>query len=215
MTPIAKIASLQNGTPVDSISGVLENVYERRAGTTEKGRPWSFQDLILKDKTGTIKVKLNGRKECPKNMEGRVVTISSVRGSKGLEGVIAEDNEYKGKTTRLVRVTEVASVTAADGGNGGTPSGPASEAAAAPRAGVKVGMALNNANLDILACSPNAAYFLDDEFPCDLYRIAKVYLEVSDALENGTSMPHREKAPAAPPQPPDGNFLQGEDDEPF
>lgn len=214
MTPIEKIASLKNGTPIDSISGVLENVYERRSGTTEKGRQWSFQDLILKDKTGTIKVKLNGRKECPKSMEGRVVTLSSARGSKGLEGVIAEDDEYKGKTTRLVRVTEAASVVGS--GNGANQSNTTSAASAAPRAGVKVGMALNNANLDLLASNPQVAYFLGDEFPDDLYRISKVYLEVNDALENGTPLPRREKAPAAPPnQSSDENFLQGGDDEPF
>lgn len=215
MTPIAKIASLQTGTPVDSISGVLENVYQRRAGTSDKGRPWSFQDLILKDKTGAIKVKLNGRKECPKSMEGRVVTLSSARGSKGLEGVIAEDDEYNGKTTRLVRVTEAASVVVG-GGNGANQSNvTASAPTDAPRAGVKVGMALNNANLDILECSPNASYFLADEFPSDLYRIAKVYLEVSDALENGTPLVQREKTPVAPPQQTDENFLQGGADEPF
>lgn len=204
IVPISSIPSLAKDTPLSAVSGVLENVYERNSGKSAKGgRPYSFQNVVLKDSTGSIKVTLNGRQECPKNYEGKTVTFSSVNGQNGLEGVRAEDNIFNGKTTRLVMVTNVAKV-AVVGGNGSQPA-KAEVATLVPIHGQTVGMAINNATRVLISTNPNGPYWFTPEFEQDLREVAGVYLRVSKDLELG-----------APPAPaPEDNFLKNDDPSDF
>lgn len=240
IVPIAQIAAYKNGDALTAVSGMLENVWERKTGTIkegpQKGNPWTIQNLFIKDQTGRIKVTLFGRKECPKSMEGMQVTFSAVT---------VDDNTYNGKTTRTVKVTENSGVKVImDNGEKSNPVAPSAE----PRAGsgtmvpgVKVGMALNNAGRDLISRNPDLQYLFTSEFEDDLFQVASKYIRVSDALEAGRQleapktqpdpasdqdMKHRHSYPGDPldssrkPEPeqvgpPDDNFLQEGDEIPF
>lgn len=194
---------MQDGASVSSLSGVVENVYERKTGTS-KGRAWSIQNIVLKDRTGQIKLMLSGRKECPKTTEGKVVTFSSVNGEKGPQGVFVKDDEYNGKTTRIVKVTEVAKVEV--GGNGSQPV-QGGAAPTMPIHGQTVGMAINNATRVLISTNPNGPYWFTPEFEQNLREVAGVYLRVSKELEFGVPA----QKPATPPPAPEDNFLKNDD----
>lgn len=200
--PIGKIAAYKHGDALAAVSGMLENVWERKTGVT-KGRPWSIQNLFMKDATGGIKVTLFGRKECPKSTEGKQVTFSSV---------LVDDNTYNGKTTRAVKVTEDSGVKVLDNVEKSNPT----HGGGAMVPGVKVGMALNNAGRDLLSRNPDPTYIFTPEFEEDLYEVASRYLRVSDALEFGRPLNLVKTQPEPTPTgPPDDNFLQEGSDEPF
>jgi hypothetical protein len=220
---IAEIKSIKDGSTVDSLSGLVENVYERHAGS-KNGKAWSLQNIILKDSAGIVKVLLDGRKECPKSMEGKAVSFSSVNGEKGLTGMFAKDDTYNGKTTRIVKVTSVAAVKVIEGdrtavvaakvyGNSGD---------AAPRKpmvlGQTVGMAINNSVHIILQGSgPHTIeYFAGDEFIYDLHAVASSIIHVSKSLESGEELKRPQELPARKEEPrcehgdeADSNFLEG------
>lgn len=206
---IGAIAALADGAPVDSISGIIENVYERHTGKNSKGRHYSLQNAFVKDQTGKIKVLLDGRKEWPKSLEGKAVTVSAVRGSNGLEGVFAKDDNYKGNSSRIVKVTDVAKVTVS-GGNGSAVAPTAASTQGSVVHGQTVGMAINNATRVLVKAAPDGKYWFTPEFEDNLREIAGVYLRVSKELEFGVPAPK----PAPTPEPED-NFLKNDDPSDF
>lgn len=213
IVPIAKIAAYKNGDALTSVSGMLGNVWDRKTGV-KNGKPWSIQNLFLKDQTGSIKVTLFGRKECPKSMEGKQVTLSAVT---------VDDNTYNGKTTRTVKVTEDSGVKELDSGEKANP-GPGAE----PRAGSgtklvlgqTVGMSINKTIDIFISLKKDDEYYAGDQFIYDLHAIAGSIIHVSQALEAGRQLeaPKSQEVKKEPEQagPPDDNFLQeGNDDIPF
>ena len=216
---ISEIKELKEKTTVDTMSGMVENVYERHAGTKE-GRAWSMQNIMLKDASGAVKVLLSGRKECPKSMEGKQVSFSSVNGEKGLTGMYVKDDKYKGKTTRVVIVTEVATVKVVGGSNGESTKSSAAPASKQMVLGQTVGMAINNA-VHILTNSAGnrLEYYSGDDFIYDLHAIASSVIYVSKALESGEPL-KRPQEPTARQETPkqeesssetDANFLSGDE----
>lgn len=212
--PINMIAAYKHGDALASVSGMLENVWERKTGVT-KGRPWSIQNLMLKDATGTIKVTLFGRKECSSNMEGKQVELLNC---------LVDDNTYNGKTTRTVRVTEDSNVKTLD--NAQPPPAPA---APGNNRGVlvhgqTVGMAINNSVTIILDQERPFDYYVGDDFIYDLGAIASSIIYVASALEAGQKLEAPQTGPkttlgpesslsavrnvAGTEPPDDGNFLQ-------
>jgi hypothetical protein len=222
IVPISQIAGLNDGDAISAISGVIETVYKRTTGTSKNGKPYSFQNLILKDQTGQIRVTLAFRKECPDSLKGKQVVISSLKGDRGWDGVFAKDNTYKGNTTREVQVTDVATVKLVEQQPSLVSSATQNGAPTAHVVhGATVGMAVNNANLVILSQSPKMEYFISKEYAEDLVVIAGTNLRVSHALEYGKPLDDgsgkkAEQAPAASPAPAaadeDGdNFLKDGD----
>lgn len=208
--PISKIRTYEHGDELASVSGMLENVWERKTGTGKKG-PWSIQNLMLKDATGSIKVTLFGRKECPKSMEGKQVELLNC---------LVDDNTYNGKTTRTVKVTEDSNVKTLDIGPQASPPTPAASNSGGKMVhGATVGMAINNAVHILLAVKQAATsdYFADDEFIYDLHAVASSIIHVSSALEAGQKLEEPNAAPPihrplqsdpSGPPPDDSNFLQ-------
>ena len=217
---ISEIKELSDGAQIANLSGLVENVYPRKAGTTKKGRPYSFQGIILKDATGTIKVTLDGRKECPASMKGKQISLSSVRGPEGLTGVTLTTEEYPpGTFKKIVNATNVAGVQVVGGSNGGSDNPSAAPASKQMVLGQTVGMAINNAVQVILIHNKGMDYFVGDDFIYDLHAVASSIIHVRKALESGEEL-KRPQEPAARKEThkqeestsdTDGNFLEGTD----
>jgi hypothetical protein len=108
---IEDIKEKENDEGITKIGGTLKAVYDYKSGTAKagpkKGQPWSFQDLILSDSTGEIKVVVNNKDEIPKNWKGKKVILKAYKGDKGWSGLYAHDHEYpEGKFTRIIRATK-------------------------------------------------------------------------------------------------------------
>lgn len=224
---VTEVNALKDLTPVDTLSGMVVNVYERKTGTTSKGRAYALQNIILKDSSGTVKILLDGRQECPKSMEGKQVSLSSVRGEKGLTGVLKKTDSYNGKDTVVVQVNNVAVVKVVGSQNGGTKITQVSTCNTNPTMvlGQTVGMAVNNAVQILLAVKQSATveYFAGDEFIYDLESVASSIIHVSKALELGEPL-KRPQEPRTRQETPkqeegasdtDGNFLSGDSEGPF
>lgn len=110
VVPIAQCYELQAGEIVPSVRGVLKEVWDRNSGQNAKG-DWALQNLLLVDESGKdIKVKLQDRDAVPKTWKGREVYIYCNDGGKGLTGIKAKDDEYRGKVSRILSVTPSAHV---------------------------------------------------------------------------------------------------------
>lgn len=103
---VADILRFPNETPLEAIEGTITAVYPRKSGTTQQGKPWSFQDGAFADATGAVmKLKLVGCEDFPTSWKGRRVRITSVKSDRGRTGLYALDDEYNGQTTRKIKLT--------------------------------------------------------------------------------------------------------------
>lgn len=80
------------------------------SGVGEKG-PWSFQTVGLQDQSGKVETKFKGRDELDATCVGKVMFIVANNGDRGLTGIKAMDDDYKGKVTRIALITPSAEVT--------------------------------------------------------------------------------------------------------
>jgi hypothetical protein len=87
----------------------LTSIYQHKTGTSDKG-PWSYQDAVLKDETGVIKMKFWGREPWPQAAKGKVIQLSSVKGAHGWTGLTKKTNSYKGVDTPFLNVTATAEI---------------------------------------------------------------------------------------------------------
>jgi hypothetical protein len=110
---ISEIKALEAGELVPSTKGKVIEVGKLFSGTNDKG-PWSLQTITIDDGSNKIKAKLWNRDELAKTWKGVEVYLCCVQGEKGLHGIKAEDDTYKGATTRIITVTGKAELTAAD-----------------------------------------------------------------------------------------------------
>lgn len=229
---IAEVKALDDEELVPCIQGEVTAIYNRKEGESSKG-PWSFQDLTLKDETaGEIKVTLNNRIALAKTAKGKTLMFTCSKGDHGLTGVKAKDNEYNGKTTRLLWVTPSAEIDFVDGGsdnnNSEGPEPPSySEAdeehgqpTPAPKTngngnghkrceGVTIGMSINNAINIIRDLKPDEDFYNSPGFSQKLHQIASDIARVSEYLQAGKLAPSsREREAAAKaalvPQPHQG-----------
>lgn len=70
----------------------------------------SFQVVTLLAGGKEIKATVRNREEFPKEWKGKPIYLLSHQGNKGWSGVKAKDNDYKGKTERVLWVTASAEV---------------------------------------------------------------------------------------------------------
>lgn len=101
---VAGILSLTDDDIIPVCRGTLEQVYEYKSGTSQAGKPYSYQDLKLTDETGSIKLKLWGREAVPKEAKGKIVQLAAVKGKNGWAGLLRKT--YKG--TPLIDASEKA-----------------------------------------------------------------------------------------------------------
>ncbi len=118
---IKEVLGLGSGEVVPAVKGTIKNVYDQNKGTNSHG-DWKLQNLMLTDSTGEIKVKVADRDPIPANWKGRVVCIECNDGGKGLTGIKAKDDEYRGKVSRILSVTPTAHMTLVEPGQAAQPA---------------------------------------------------------------------------------------------
>jgi hypothetical protein len=111
---VAEMLRDGSGRAVEGTRIQLKRVNEYHDGTNSFG-PWSIQNVIGKDGTGEIKLKLTNRKELTKKWEGVWVIFEEGPGDKGrMTGLLTKDDNYKGKTTLVLEIGKEAVMTQAD-----------------------------------------------------------------------------------------------------
>lgn len=118
LVPLNEVANYSDGEILPMVRGKLTKLYE---GKTKTGR---YGDYILQNGeiTGegvTIPLFMMLENEIPQSWKGREVSITAHDGDKGLAGIEASDNEYKGKTTRQIKITGKAEFALVSGSGGG------------------------------------------------------------------------------------------------
>lgn len=106
--------TMEEGEIVPAVSGIVEEVYKQRSGE-KNGKPWAFQDLVIKDGSVRIGVSISERKEIPASVKGKLLTFISSSGSRGLTGVKIILDTYKGETRKKLRVTPTAEIVEGSG----------------------------------------------------------------------------------------------------
>jgi len=120
---INEITRLEHNECIPSIRGTIKKVFDRRSGTNERGA-WSIQGAVLIQGRDEIELRVDNHEDI-KHLEGKDAVIFCWKSDKGLSGVYAFDDVYKGATKRKVRVTKsgtiadanAAGAPASDGGN--------------------------------------------------------------------------------------------------
>jgi len=111
------VLGLGSGETVPAVKGTIKQVFDQNKGTNSHG-DWKLQNIVLTDSAGEIKVKIADRDPIPGNWKGKLVCIECNDGGKGMTGIKAKDDEYRGKVTRILSVTPTAHITLVDA-NGG------------------------------------------------------------------------------------------------
>ena len=129
MYSISEIRALDHNSIVNSFSGTVSKVGDRKAGESAKG-PWSFQHIRIVDGKGDdIKVTLKDRPELPKSFINCAILIKAHNSEKGWSGVKAYDDTYNDNKERILWVTGSAVIS---NGNGATPAATGSGTASPP-----------------------------------------------------------------------------------
>ena len=116
---INEVLKLDDKEVIPSIRGVVSGVYARKEGIHAQHGPWSFQDLKLSQGGTDIYVKVESHEDLS-YVKGKEVVIHCWKSDKGMSGVYAFDDTYKGETRRKIRVTK--SGTIADSSAAGAPA---------------------------------------------------------------------------------------------
>ena len=125
IVPLAEALKMDPGEQLPAIRGKVVKVGKYFSGQSAKG-PWSFQTLTIDDGGTKTDVKFKGRDQIAPDAVGKVAFVVANNGERGLTGVRVEDDEYNGKTTRIVLVTPSAELTFGKGDwNTETPAKPA------------------------------------------------------------------------------------------
>lgn len=95
---------MEDGTEVEAFKGKVLKVFPQKSGTSDRGRDWTKQELLCKEGDKDLKIVLWGHEE-QRNLVGRMLYIEA-----GQEAIIAEDNVWKGRTTRQLKVPESANL---------------------------------------------------------------------------------------------------------
>lgn len=125
---VPQALELSTGELVPSIRAVVSDIGKRYSGTNDHG-DWSLQNITLKDGvTGqTIKAKVNDREEIPASWKGGTVLMVCKNSDKGLTGLKIDEDDYRGKKSKVIKVTPSATIMP-DGASGAT-TPPAPQAA--------------------------------------------------------------------------------------
>ncbi len=104
-----EVINMEEGEIVPAVSGIVESIYKQRSGIKDD-KPWSFQDLVIRDGSLKIGVSVSGRDEIPSSAKGKLLTFISSNGSRGLTGVKIILDTYNGETKKKLRVTPTAEI---------------------------------------------------------------------------------------------------------
>lgn len=102
---IKEILGQPDGIPIVSIKGTLKVAFTPVEGKGSNQKPYRFENFILKDETGEIKVTLANRDPLDKSLKGKVIYLNSYHGEHGWTGVKTKLDTYKGKSELVLWVT--------------------------------------------------------------------------------------------------------------
>lgn len=107
---VSQINDLEDDIAVPAFKGKVKQIFKRHTGNNARG-DYSFQGIILVDADGDeIEAKLKDRDELPAKLKGKHVCIVSHKGDRGWTGVKTKDDEYQGKTKRILWITGSAEI---------------------------------------------------------------------------------------------------------
>lgn len=118
MLNVSDVLGLDAGDVVPGVKGTVKVVFDRKTGT--KGdREWSVQTGFLKEIDGTEEIKFKAwDKDDLKSLTGKTVWLVSKQAKTGLTGLKVEDDEYNGKTERVLVIKGGAEIAKHDGTTG-------------------------------------------------------------------------------------------------
>lgn len=126
---IDQIAALPHKAGIYGFECTIQKGFKRSEGVSEHGK-WSFERYEVTDPEGA-KIKLVMKDHDPLNwVAGTKIRLQPYAAEKGQVGLYAEDDEYKGAVTRIVKATGTAVITIL--GNEAAQAAPAPAQAAAP-----------------------------------------------------------------------------------
>lgn len=103
VTTVKQVLRMQDGEPVQAFKGKVKEVFKRRVGTTQRGNDYSVQNLICVEGDAKIEVVLwNAEDPIRQDREGSYIYIEAEED----DGVIANDNEWKGKRKRQLKCSK-------------------------------------------------------------------------------------------------------------
>lgn len=112
--PLSEVLKMEPGETVASIRATVKAIFDRNTGTNSHG-DWSLQGAMLIDASGVeIKAVIKDRDPIPAAWKNKSIIISCHNGDKGLTGIKAKDDEYRGKVTRILSVTPSAVIELAE-----------------------------------------------------------------------------------------------------
>jgi hypothetical protein len=85
----------EDGMTISAIRGRVKSVYERRSGGEGK-KAYTVQNAIIEDDSGTVRAGFWNRPDLS-HLKGKVVTISSKKGDKGIDGLRVKLNKDQKK----------------------------------------------------------------------------------------------------------------------
>jgi len=108
---IMKIKDLKEKVGISGfeVEGEVKNVYDRKSGIRDN-HEWSFQDIVIDDGTGEIRVSLRNKAEFSKNNKGKWVRIQGYKDEQNnkMVGTTVVEEEYTGKNGKFYKVVKIA-----------------------------------------------------------------------------------------------------------
>lgn len=101
---VKQVLRMQDGEPVQAFKGKVKEVFKRRSGTSNGGRDWTVQNIICTEGEAKIEIVLWNAEMIRADREGSIIYIEAESGEE--DGVIANDNEWKGKTKRQLKCSK-------------------------------------------------------------------------------------------------------------
>lgn len=102
------------GVVIPGVTGIVQKIFPRKVGeTTKNGKtfPWSLQNGEISDDSGIIRFTIFGAiDEMPQDWRGKEISFLSTQGRGGLNGVLVNQNEFKGKTYLELKIDKTAKV---------------------------------------------------------------------------------------------------------
>lgn len=99
---VKQVLRMQDGEPVQAFKGKIKEVFKRRSGVSGRGNDYTVQNLICEEGDAKIEIVLWNADMIWQDKEGSIIYIEAEED----DGVIANDNEWKGKRKRQLKCSK-------------------------------------------------------------------------------------------------------------
>lgn len=105
VTPLSDIAAMAADTIVQCVRGKVTGLFKRITGQKKDGAAYSFENGTISGDGVEVRFTLNNCEPLDKNLKGKVVLICCNHGKHGWTGVKVKDDDYDGKTRKILWIT--------------------------------------------------------------------------------------------------------------